>query len=580
MKKLFLLFAFFMVLAVGCKNHSDDQIINDIFITDVDGVCVIDAEGGEVEVTVTTNIDYSVVIPYAAQSWLSVADTRAKTHIDSITFIVAVNEDLEERSANVKLVNAFGKTLQTVSFVQSAIAVSDPTYYTNEIWYTNGSTTEPTHPYDIDAFGSKILSNTYDIENDCWIITFDGKVTTIGECAFIWCYDLTSITIPRSVTTIGYWAFEGCSNLQSVTIGYGVTAIDDSAFGDCSSLTNVTIPNSVTTIGDGAFYNCSSMTSITLPDSVTTIGGSAFEGCSSLTSVKIPKSVTTIGLGAFRGCSSLAAFTGKFASEDSRCLIIDGALNSFAPAGLTKYTIPYSVTSIGNDVFYDCRNLISVTLPDRVTTIGTHAFYNCSSLTSVNIPNRVTTIGSHTFYNCSSLTSVSIPDGLTTIGYSAFASCSSLTSMTIPNSVTTIKLGAFCGCASLAEFNGKFASEDSRCLIIDGVLNAFAPAGISEYTLPNGVTAIGNYAFEYCSGLTSVTIPDSVSTIGDWAFAYCSSLKSVYCKATTPPTGNSYMFNNTAPNLQIYVPTESVNTYKSAPYWSSYANAIIGYNFE
>ena len=160
---------------------------------------------------------------------------------------------------------------------------------------------------------------------------------------------------------------------------------------------------------------------------VTSIGNDAFYECFSLTSVTIPNSVTSIGNQAFCSCSSLKAFYDKFASADNRCLIVDGVLNSFAPAGLTQYTIPDSVTLIGEDAFQYCTRLTSVTIPDSVTSIGEDAFSNCYSLTSVTIGNSVTSIGNYAFRNCYySLTSVTIPNSVTSIGSYAFYGCTSL----------------------------------------------------------------------------------------------------------------------------------------------------------
>jgi len=204
---------------------------------------------------------------------------------------------------------------------------------------------------------------------------------------------LTSVKLPKTLKKIGSYAFSGCSGLTSVTIPDSVTVIWWFAFSGCSSLTSVKIPDGVMTIRDGAFNHCSSLTSITIPDSVTEIGASAFSDC-----------------------SSLNAFYGKFASLDHRCLIVDGCLNSFAPAGLTSYAIPEGVTEIGDAAFWGCSSLTSIIIPNNVTTIGHGAFTDCSSLTSIMIPDSMTEIGGIAFQYCSNLKSITIGSSVTTIG--------------------------------------------------------------------------------------------------------------------------------------------------------------------
>ena len=128
----------------------------------------------------------------------------------------------------------------------------------------------------------------------------NGKsVTSIGNYAFEYCENITSVTIPDSVTSIGVYAFEYCASLKSITIPDSVPLVGPGAFSNCTNLTSVTIQNGVMYIGNEAFANCTSLTGITIPDSVTWIGRYSFGGCTNLTSITIPNSVTSIGDYAF-----------------------------------------------------------------------------------------------------------------------------------------------------------------------------------------------------------------------------------------------------------------------------------------
>ena len=587
------------------------------------------ADSGSQDIAVTTNFEYEVS---TSADWVSYKKTEK-----GLTITVPNYEGVKERSAVVTLLNKKYNISKTVKVTQAGLSEEEYAKYC--IVYTS-SDGQVVTPYRTNVFGANIVSNTY--ENGKGVIWFDAPVTSIGKDAFDGCSSLTSVIIPNSVTSIGDYAFSSCRSLTSVTIGNSVTSIGSWAFFGCNSLTSVTIPNSVTSIGNNAFCSCSSLTSVTIGNSVTSIGNSAFEYCSSLTSVTIPNSVTSIGGYAFRSCNSLTSVTigngvtsigySAFSGCSSlKSVTIPNSVTSignsaFAGCGgeliinskivekdydskgwlddaeftkltigdnitkigyrafqscssLTSVTIGNGVTSIEGGAFQYCSSLTSITIPDSVTSIGGGAFFSCSSLTSVTIPDSVTSIEFEAFRYCSSLTNVTIPDNVTSIGDYAFQYCSSLTSVTIPNSVTSIGKNAFQYCSSLTAFYGKYASADNRCLVIDGVLNYFAPAGLTSYTIPNSVTSIGALAFEYCSSLTSITIPDSVTSIGTRAFEYCSGLTSVYCKPTTPPAGGYDMFDDNASGRKIYVPTASVNAYKSASYWSDYSSYIVGYDF-
>ena len=344
----------------------------------------VSASGGMVTLSFLTNVDCKAVIPSDASSWISVDQSRALEH-KTIKLSVAQNTS-DRRSATVKVQSLDGTLSVEYTISQAGTASSSNpevdnggnitgTPAANEIFYTSSNGKVVT-PYNSDVFGAVIVSNTY--ANGVGVIVFDRAVSSVGDHAFYYRYNLTNIVLPD-----------------------GVTSIEGAAFYDCDGLTNITIPNSVTSIGQSAFASCSSLTSITIPNSVTSIGASTFANCDNLTSITIPNSVTSIGSWAFEYCSSL-----------------------------TSITIPNSVTSIDNQVFKDCTSLVSVNIGTGLKRISVKTFKGCSSLTSINIPDNVTTIEYSAFQECSSLESVVIGAGVTKIDYDAFRYCYALKSVT------------------------------------------------------------------------------------------------------------------------------------------------------
>ena len=286
------------------------------------------------------------------------------------------------------------------------------------------------------------------------------------------------------------------------------------------------------------------------------------------------------------------------------------------PSSVTYNGTTYSVTSIGNDAFYNCKGLTSITIPNSVTEISEDAFHGCSNLTSIVversnskydsrndcnaiietstntlvvggkntvIPNSVTSIGSEAFYGCSGLTSITIPNSVTSIGEWAFYDCSGLTSITIPNSVTDIYYRAFDSCTSLAEliieegtetlslgyksdyYNILFYNCPLEKLHLGRNLTSDYPpfnhnSKLKEITIGNSVTEIGDRAFYNCSNIHSLTIGSGISSIPSDAFN--AKPKKTIWLTNTPPEGYekvegtvNYVANNqysSLSNVKVY----------------------------
>ena len=397
-------------------------------------------------------------------------------------------------------------------------------------------------------------------------------------------------------------------SITQVNLPDGLTRIGKSAFLQ-TAITNITIPNTVTSIGQNAFWNCNTIKT-EIPASVTELGETAFFGTFNVTvsksnpayccenniiynkdkteliqasqhisgAVIIPETVQTIGAYAFYGCTDL---TRDLAIPDS-VKTIDNA--AFYGTGITALTLGKEVQTIGESAFAACTALTGdLAIPDSVTTIGESAFSrkdpkNTNKISSIQFGKNVKTVGDCAFLGCTNVTSLRLNEGLQEIGRYAFKDLTELTGgLFIPATVTKIGDGAFHGCTKLKgclTIGGALPQIDGK--LLDRVIGEEVTKRFTSVVLREGVTAIGDDAFDNCTSLAEVTIPSTVTQIGDSAFV------STNISALDLPKGlleiGTYAFANCKQLKEVVIPdTVKKIGYAAFAYNSNTVKVIIPY---
>lgn len=370
------------------------------------------------------------------------------------------------------------------------------------------------HYFDVNYFSvPSTLKNITEDAIDCYNITIlqiaEG-VTEIGARAFDNCR-ITDIILPTSLTIIGYEAFKGCKPL-GIVIPKNVTYIGSDAFEGFSGelQVNCNIPR-------GAFM-FDNFTKVTIGESVTSIGKNAFYGAK-IEHISIPKSVTFIGEEAFKNC------TGKL---EIKCNIPNEA---FRESKFTRVNIG-NITRIGENAFYDSKELESITLPKSITDIGKDAFKGCK-IKFVHIDDlsawcKIRFNGNtwanplwnqaHLNINNQWAKEIIIPSDITELKFGVFTKCKELESVTIPKNIRTIGQAAFYYCPDL-----------------------------KNVTIKDGTTTIGHSSFEGCKKLTTIKIPESVTSIGTKALCY-TNIKELHIPNSVTYIGE-YAFGDTGKNF-------------------------------
>ncbi len=276
-----------------------------------------------------------------------------------------------------------------------------------------------------------------------------------------------------------------------------------------------------------------------------------------ITSITIPETVKTFDGNPFKYCTNLARFISTYSTSDGYALVCDNEFIALARNYRGEdYEIPYGVKSVGEGAFYG-TSIKSVTIPNSVAKISDQAFYGCKQLESLELPERLEELGREVCVDCINLKSVSLPR----------------------NCAISEDFAGFMGCYSLESFSGENTSADGRCFVVNQQLYAFAPANLSEYAIPQGITAISDRSFAKCDRVLKITIPSSVVSLGSGVFYNCSSLSQIYLDPTTPPTikrsaGGIDPFENLPLDYTIYVPASSYAKYTSDSNWARYMEHI------
>ena len=294
--------------------------------------------------------------------------------------------------------------------------------------------------------------------------------------------------------------------------------------------------------------------------------------------VILPETIEYINGNPFSNSPCLSEISGKLASEDGRCLILNGKIHSFASAGLEEYTTPEGVDRIGSSAFASMKSLKKLVISEGVEVIGHDAVSNNPSLEEVYLPLTLKNIEGYAFawspnikkfygntdfvsedgyallvdnYNGmglkfmvsfasgAGLTSYAIPAGVEGLENYTFCQSETLSSVTFPEGLVYFGPATFYETFEIESISGPDVMNDNRSLVVDNTLLFVADKGLTEYIVPDCVTSLGYEVFANKKYLEEVKMSDNITHVEGIGYLFCYSynLKTVTVSARMKDLG-------------------------------------------
>lgn len=457
-----------------------------------------------------------------------------------------------------------------------AVLPSSLTYIGDECFRKAGIR-EVTVPASLEYLGdAKNATTTTEVFVDCAAlekVILHDNLMLIGCDAFLNC---------KNLKTVQYYDAEGVlvGKEGTVTLPEGIKIVGESAF-EQTGVEKVILPSSLTMVGRYAFRGCTSLVyaeylTDTYKYSSTAVTSYIFDGCTALETVVLADTLTQLPTYMFNNCSSLKTIRTQTGTGDQA--VINGSEG--------EALLPSGLQALPNYAFYGCSSLTTVLLPEELIEIGSNVFNGCSQLAVIELPASLTEIGSGAFNGAWALTELVLPEGLLTIGSDAFLN-TGITQMELPASVTSVGNNAFYKIAvTVADGNKNYFSQENALITAGGVIMSTPESLEGEYVVPEAAK-LGAYAlngsaltkvtlstdqitancFAYFTGDvvvtlgkstelpadafykyagTSVTLPEGLTAVGDYAFRECSALTEVVFPETVRSFGKNVFYDNTA----------------------------------